>query len=85
MKLKKSINGKLIGALEYFSAIGMMVTTQTTETKKIRSGFLLKEMLNRFKNMIISPNGRLLWIYSAHDITIVRFLNSLNVYEVRFP
>lgn len=85
VKLKKSINGGLIGALEYFSAIDMMVETHTTELKKIRSGFLLKEMLNRFKDMIISPNGRLLWIYSAHDITIVNFLNSLNVYEVRFP
>lgn len=85
VKLKKSIKGELIGALEYFSAIVMMAETHTTEMKKIRSGFLLKEMLDRFKDMIKSPNERLLWIYSAHDITIVNFLNSLDVYEVRFP
>lgn len=85
LKLKQSINGELIGTLAYFAAIKTMVETHTTELKKIRSGFLLKEMLNRFKDMIISPNERLLWIYSAHDITIVNFLNSLNVYELHIP
>lgn len=70
------------GILEYFSSIAMMAATHSTETKKIRSGFLLKEMLDRFKEKILSSSEQLLYIYSAHDNVIINFLNSLNVYEV---
>lgn len=60
----------------------MMAMTHSTETKKMRSGFLLKEMLDRFKEKILSSSEQLLYIYSAHDNVIINFLNSLNVYEV---
>lgn len=62
----------------------MEAYTHTTEMKKYRAGFLIKEMLDRFKNKsqsLLQPD-RSIWIYSAHDTTIVNILNALNLYEV---
>lgn len=51
---------------------------------KIKSGFLLKDILDRFTNKsrsILDPDRRL-WVYSGHDTTIIRILNTLGVLEV---
>lgn len=60
--------------------------TATPEMKKLRSGYLLKEILDRFTNKTqtqLSPN-RSLWMYFGHDITIANMLNSLGVFNVCF-
>lgn len=52
--------------------------------KKAKAGFLIKEIFERFRNKtrsLLEPD-RSLWIYSAHDNTIINVLNALNVYEV---
>lgn len=56
----------------------------TDEMKKIKGGFLIKEILDRFRNKTLSilQPDRSLWFYSAHDLTIARVLNALNLYEV---
>lgn len=61
------------------------IFTATTEMKKLRSGFLLKEILNRFSSKTQSTlsSNRNLWMYFAHDITIANMLNSLGVFEVQ--
>lgn len=44
------------------------IFTITNEMKKLRSGFLLKEMLDRFSKkleMTLNPD-RTLWLYFAH-------------------
>lgn len=60
--------------------------TGTTELKRLKSGFLIKEILDRFKNKTLSnlTPDRSLWLYSAHDITIASVMNSLGVLEVFF-
>lgn len=58
--------------------------TPTAEMKKIISGYLLKEILDRCSQKMqstLSPD-RSLWLYFAHDVTILNMLNSLNLYEV---
>lgn len=75
------------GSLEYFASINMEAATHTTEMKKIRCGFLIKEMLNRFKAKTMpksKSDDKLLWLYSAHDNTIINLLNTLNIYEVNY-
>lgn len=72
------------GTLEYLTAINFVAFTHTTEMKKAKAGFLIKEIFERFKNKtrsLLEPD-RSLWIYSAHDNTIINVLNALNVYEV---
>lgn len=62
----------------------MALTTSTTKMKRLKSGFLLKEILDRFNNKslsTLSPNSSL-YIYSAHDITLAAMLNSLGVFDV---
>lgn len=59
--------------------------TATPELKKIRSGFLLKEMLDRFSSKAqskLSPN-RSLYMYFGHDSSLVDMLSSLGMYEVK--
>lgn len=49
------------------------------ELVRIRSGFLLKEMLERFREKQkgeLDPN-RVLWMYSSHSSTISTLLNGL--------
>lgn len=52
---------------------------------RVQSGFLLKEMLERFKakqSDKLFPN-RVLWMYSAHSSTITSLLNGLGLNLVR--
>lgn len=72
------------GNFVYLAEYWLELTTSTTEMKRLKSGFLLKEILDRFKNKtisILSPD-RSLWIYSSHDTTIAAMLNSLGVFDV---
>lgn len=70
--------------LEYLAAVHLETFTHTTELKKLEAGFIIKEMLDRFENKsrsILQPNCSL-WIYAAHDLSLVNILNALNLYEV---
>lgn len=70
--------------LEQIAALHMEALTHTNELKKYRAGFLLKEILDRFKDKSLSQlqPDRSIWLYSAHDLTIIHILNALNLYEV---
>lgn len=73
------------GDFEYLMHYYFQIFTQTPEMKKLKSGFLLKEILDRFSNKtksILSPD-RSLWLYFAHDITITNMLNSLGLFKVQ--
>lgn len=69
--------------LEFLTSVFYEAFSHTNEMKKIRGGFLIKEILERSKNKTLSflNPDRLLWIYSAHDLTIVNILNTLNLYD----
>lgn len=72
------------GDLEYLATHFYSIFTHSTEMKKLRAGFLLKEILDRFKEKtqsLLSPD-RTLWMYFAHDTTIANVLNSLGLFEV---
>lgn len=74
------------GDFEYISISWYGLFTQTTEMKRLRSGFLLKEIFDRFTNKTLSTLSpdRNLWLYFAHDITISNMLNSLGLYKVNY-
>ena len=58
--------------------------TITPKLARLKGGFLLKDILDRFTNKslgILSPN-RQMWVYSAHDTTVANLLNTLNIFEV---
>lgn len=70
--------------MEYLGGYWLKLITGTNELKKLYSGFLLKEILERFEKKSksrLSPN-RSIWLYSAHDVTIAGMLNILGVFEV---
>lgn len=65
-------------------ALYFALKTYTTEMKKAKTGLLIKEIFDRFQNKtlsLLSPD-RSMWIYSAHDNTVVNVLNALNVFKV---
>lgn len=60
------------------------MAADTKELARLQSGFLLKEIFDRFAqklNSTLQPD-RSLWLYSAHDLTIMCMLNSLGLFEV---
>lgn len=71
--------------MEYLATVHLETFTHSTELKKLEAGFIIKEMLDRFKNKTLSmlEPDRSLWIYAAHDLTLINILNALNLYEVR--
>lgn len=72
------------GDFEFLMKFYFIIFTQTTEMKRLKSGFLLKEILDRFTNKTqstLTPD-RNLWMYFAHDITLSNMLNSLGLFEV---
>lgn len=67
-----------LSAFEGYTFIG------TREMSRLYSGFLLREIADRFTlkiDDVLKPN-RTLWIYSAHDETITGFLNLLGLFDV---
>lgn len=60
-----------------------LMWTETQNMKKIKAGYFLKEVLDRFLNKsksLLHPD-RTLWIYSGHDNSIINVLNSLNCFH----
>lgn len=78
--LEALVNKKFKYLAEFYFAM----YTQTTLMKTLRMGYLLKEILDRSENKTMSSLNpdRSLWMYFAHDNTIVDLLNGLGVYEV---
>lgn len=75
------------GDMEWISSKSFAVNTYTPQLARLKSGLLLKEMLDRFSNKTnsnLTPN-RSLWIYSAHDTTVANILNTLNMFELHNP
>lgn len=70
--------------MQWIAARSFATKTATPQLARLKAGFLLKEILMRFKNKtesVLKPN-RSMWVYSAHDTTIGNVLNSLGVFEV---
>lgn len=60
------------------------VQTDTKQLARLKSGFFIKAMFERFAqkiNSTLKPD-RSLWFYSAHDFIIADTLNSLELFEV---
>lgn len=71
--------------MEYIAKLHINSYAATPELARLKSGFLIKEIMERFKKKIdatLSPD-RSLWLYSAHDYTIANMLNAFGVYKVR--
>lgn len=74
------------GPMEYIAQFDYKTYADTPDLARLKSGFLLKEMLKHFSqkiNSTLKPN-RSLWLYSGHDLTILNMLNSLGLFEVCF-
>lgn len=56
----------------------------TPELARLKSGFLLKEIFERFSQKIqsILQPDRALWLYSGHSTTTTTMLNGLGFSEV---
>lgn len=70
---------------EFLALERLKSATETTEMKKIKSGYLLEEILDRFTNKtqsILSPD-RSVWLYFGHETTIANMLNTLGIYKVQ--
>lgn len=74
------------GDFEWAANFSFKIPTITTELAKLKYGFLINEILDRFSAKIgstLSPD-RTIWIYSAHDTTLAGVLNTLQLFEVIF-
>lgn len=56
--------------------------TRTRLMARLSIGFLLREMFERFQMKANGTLNRKMFIYSAHDLTIVSLLRALNLAEV---
>lgn len=72
------------GTMEYIAMYDTILWSATSQLARLKPGFLLKEMLERFSQKInssLQPN-RSLWIYSTHYYMIANMLNGLGLFEV---
>lgn len=72
------------GDLEMLANLCFATNTSTPVLARLKIGFLLREMLDRFEEKIDSrlEPDRNVWIYSAHDSTIASILNSIGLFKV---
>lgn len=69
------------GPMEYIAQFDFKTYADTPELARLKSGFLLKEMLEHFTQKInsqLTPN-RSLWLYSGHDLTILNMVNHIAI------
>lgn len=62
------------------------ITTNKKILARLRVGFLIREILERFtmkKDSTLSPD-RSLWIYCSHDYALANVLNAFGLLEVSF-
>lgn len=60
------------------------MATAEKKLARLKSGFLLREMLNHFSDKIdgkLKPD-RSLWLYSGHETALANILNSLGLFKV---
>lgn len=77
---------QLTELFDKFAAIWFSGYIRTNDTLKAKGGFLLREIFDRFKNKtlgILKPDHSL-WIYSAHDNTLINTLSALKIFDVKF-
>ncbi|XP_031616331.1 lysosomal acid phosphatase-like [Contarinia nasturtii] len=75
------------GVLESSAYFWFKMRSNTKELARLWSGFLIKEMFERFAqkiNSTLEPN-RSVWFYSTQDITIASLLNSFGLFKPHFP
>lgn len=75
------------GDMKWIAARSFATATSTKTLARLKSGFLLSEILDRSRNKtmgILSPNRRM-WVYSAHDTTVANVLNTLGLFELHSP
>ncbi|XP_031631785.1 lysosomal acid phosphatase-like [Contarinia nasturtii] len=72
------------GEFEKLAVTKFITFTPTTELKMLRSGYLLKEILDRCKNKTLSElspdQSQRMYMYFAHDFTVANLLNSLGLF-----
>lgn len=71
------------GIMENIRIFHFKMAADTKELARLQSGFLVQEIFDRFNQKInntLQPN-RSLWLYSAHDLTILCMLNSLGLFD----
>lgn len=70
--------------MQYISALSFQMATYTPVMARLKAGFFLREILKRShrKSEGSKKVPQNLWMYSAHDTTIVNVLNSLGLFEV---
>lgn len=63
------------------SGLSFAVKTYTPLLARLKSGPLLKEILNHFKNKTLKKLDQNYWVYSAHDTTVANMLGTLGVFQ----
>lgn len=70
--------------MRYIANLHFESYSATTELARLKPGFLIKDIMKRFTdkmNAMLQPD-RKLWLYSAHDLTIINVLNAIGLYDV---
>lgn len=70
--------------MQWLASRSFATNTYTPKLARLKAGFLIKEIFQRFSNKSASLTNpkQSMWIYSAHDTTVANVLNSLGLFEV---
>lgn len=70
--------------MKWLAARSFATNTYTPKLARLKVGFLIKEIFQRFTNKSSSLTNpkQSVWIYSAHDTTVANLLNALGLFEV---
>lgn len=71
------------GIMEHISLLNLKLQTGTPALARLKIGILIKEMLERFTmkiNSTLQPDISL-WMFAAHDSTIVNVLHTLGLFN----
>lgn len=72
------------GDMRWISNRSFAIKTDTPRLARLKAGFLIMEIFQRFHNRTIQDDmtPSAMYIYSAHDTTIGNVLNALGLFKV---
>lgn len=82
LSMPKWATKDVLDKLKELYMFGFKWLFNTPQKSRLTGGVLLGEMINNMKNFAKNPdNSKILYVYSAHDTTVVALLSALNVYS----
>lgn len=71
--------------MQHLNDKGHVLIAFNSELKRLKGGIFIKKAFEDWKKKINNEIKQKIFVFSAHDVTVVQILSTMNVWEQQFP